>query len=208
MTTTKLDSFDHAVNTAATWLSDIAEHLETDNRRAAYRATRAWLHLLRDRLTVNSVAKFGAQLPELIRGMYYDGWNPSQAPIKYTPQEYVTRFATETATPTDEVPQTAASITAALYQHMPGQMEEALLQLPHTLRALIEHGQPAPSTTAHKPETGDDLASLRERVETLTDAVRTLVTGLEGTPLDEDLDSDVRRARAARLAAEMLMTIR
>ena len=32
------------------------------------------LHTLRDRLTVAETADLGAQLPMLIRGIYYDGW--------------------------------------------------------------------------------------------------------------------------------------
>jgi len=208
MTSTKLDAFDRAVNTAASWLSDIADQLETDDRRAAYRATRVWLHLLRDRLSVNSAVKFGAQLPELLRGAYYDGWEPSRAPVKYSPREYVTRFAAETSTPADEVPSVAACVTGAFYRHMPGQVEEALLQLPQALRAMIEHGQPVTTGMARTPATGDENTDLRERVDILIEAVRTLVSGLEGTPLDDELDSEARRARTARLAAEMLMTIR
>lgn len=146
MTATKLDNFDRAVNTAATWLTDITEQLQTGDRKAAYRVTRTWLHLLRDRLPINSAVKFGAQLPELLRGVYYDGWDPSRAPIKYSPQEYVTRFAAETNMAVEDVPAMAASMTAALCKYMPQQVDEVLAQLPRPLQALIEHGTPATIT--------------------------------------------------------------
>lgn len=48
---------------------------------------RASLHALRDRLTVEEVAQLGAQLPMLIRGFYYEGWNPTGKPLRVRHRE-------------------------------------------------------------------------------------------------------------------------
>src|SRR5659263_201271 len=65
------------------WLNDLAEQLGTDDHRQAYRVLRAYLHALRDRLPVDEAAQLAAQLPELIRGIYYEGWNPSSTTVRY-----------------------------------------------------------------------------------------------------------------------------
>ena len=95
MSATGFDAFDHASETAHAWLPEVAEAFGTDDQRFAYRALRAWLHTLRDRLTADAAAHLAAGLPELLRGVFYDGWQPAQAPIKYGADEYRRRFAQE-----------------------------------------------------------------------------------------------------------------
>lgn len=76
MTTTGLDAIDTTLRKTNEWLAGIMQGLATDDRRAAYTALRGVLHALRDRLPVANVVKLGAQLPLLVRGIYYDGWHP------------------------------------------------------------------------------------------------------------------------------------
>jgi uncharacterized protein (DUF2267 family) len=64
-------------------------------RNRSYAALRAVLHAVRDRLTVDASAQFAAQLPMLIRGMYYDGWNPSSVPVKADKEEFLDRVRRE-----------------------------------------------------------------------------------------------------------------
>jgi len=102
----------------------------------------AWLHTLRDRLTVEASAHFAAQLPDLIRGVYYAGWNPSAVPQKYDVEEYALRFAHEATIAPADVGKAAAATTAATLHHLPAaQMDKALEQLPQQLRAVLQPGQ-------------------------------------------------------------------
>jgi uncharacterized protein (DUF2267 family) len=77
MELTHLDVFDSTVEKANMWLIDLMQELGMDDDRGAYNVLRTALHALRDRLPVAEVAAFGAQLPMLIRGLYYEDWDPT-----------------------------------------------------------------------------------------------------------------------------------
>ena len=66
-----------------------------ERRNQSYAALRAVLHALRDRLTVDEAAQLGAQLPMLVRGIYYTGWDPSKVPMKMHRDEFLDRIRTE-----------------------------------------------------------------------------------------------------------------
>jgi uncharacterized protein (DUF2267 family) len=80
--TTGLDVFDATVQQTNLWLKDLMVRLPTTDRHAAYQVLRATLHVFRDRIGPENAVHFGAQLPMLIRGFYYEGWQPSKPQTK------------------------------------------------------------------------------------------------------------------------------
>lgn len=87
MSTAAVSAFDNTVQTTYEWLNDLKTELGRDDSQQAYRILRAVLFALRDRLTVEEATDFGAQLPMLIRGIYYEGWNPAKSPSRERSQE-------------------------------------------------------------------------------------------------------------------------
>ncbi len=82
MSATGLKAFDTTLQLTNVWLNELMEELDWPQRERAYHALRAVLHALRDRLSVEEVAALGAQLPLLVRGIYYEGWHPADTPLK------------------------------------------------------------------------------------------------------------------------------
>jgi uncharacterized protein (DUF2267 family) len=72
-----IPAFRKTLDKSNEWLDEIMDQLDWSDRRQAYKALRAVLHTLRNRLTNEEVTDLAAQLPMLIRGMYFEGWNPN-----------------------------------------------------------------------------------------------------------------------------------
>ena len=83
MTREKLDVFERALQKADSWIDDLALTLGWTDRHRTYEALGGVLHVLRDRLPVRKAVDLGAQLPLLIRGLYYQSWDMSVSPEKY-----------------------------------------------------------------------------------------------------------------------------
>jgi len=80
MSETQLPVLDHTIQLTNLWLKKLAEEHHIGDRHHCYSALRAVLHALRDRLPPEQAVHLGAQLPILIRGIYYEGWKVSETP--------------------------------------------------------------------------------------------------------------------------------
>ena len=65
------------MQTAEDWINDLMRRLGWQDRERVYLALLATLHALRDCLTRHEAIYIGAQLPTLLRGLYYEGWHPT-----------------------------------------------------------------------------------------------------------------------------------
>ncbi|MDT7616610.1 MAG: hypothetical protein QOF00_4057, partial [Pseudonocardiales bacterium] len=66
-----------------------------ERRNQSYDGLHTVLHALRDRLTVEEAAQLSAQLPLLIRGIYFEGWDPAKVPMKMHRNDFLERINSE-----------------------------------------------------------------------------------------------------------------
>jgi uncharacterized protein (DUF2267 family) len=135
-----VDVIDTTVHKTYRWIDEISEDLGGIGRREAYRDLRAFLQTLRDRLTVDLAAELGAQLPMLVRGIYYEAWDPSRAPVKMKAEEFVETFIDRALLLPEREPLGALkAATRVLRRHVTeGETEHVFLSLPREIRTLLE----------------------------------------------------------------------
>lgn len=138
MAQTGLKVFDRTLQETHTWLKQISEEMNHPDKQMAYHALRGVLQTLRDRLMPEEAVKLSAQLPMLIRGMYFEGYKVAQAPVKYDRQEFVERVEHELEQAGGADPEQAVrAVFGVMSRHVsPGQAEQARNMLPKQLQAL------------------------------------------------------------------------
>ena len=139
MSATGVPALDHTVQETNIWLNGLEEELRLDNRQQAYNALRAVLHTLRDRLPPEVAIKLGAQLPILVRGIYYEGWHAAATPTR---ERHVEDFAEHVLSELPrEFPVDALTVARGVFEILrekldPGEFEKVLNHLLASLRAM------------------------------------------------------------------------
>jgi uncharacterized protein (DUF2267 family) len=107
-------------------------------RDTGYNVLRAVLHGVRDRLSVDSAAHLGAQLPMLVRGLYYEGWHPANKPLRLRHADEFLALVEQELTPEviDPVPGVQAVFRTFEQFLDPGTIDKLLLAMPREIREL------------------------------------------------------------------------
>lgn len=133
--------FADTVHKAERWIDEVMTELETSDPQQAYSVLRAVLHTLRDRLTVDEAVDLGAQLPLLVRGIYYDGWRPQGRPATYRHRDDFIDRVTDAYRGLSVTEQEAAveAVFRVLSRHVSeGEVQHVRNQLPAGIRELWE----------------------------------------------------------------------
>ncbi len=142
MSATDVTLIEESAKKTRLWLDELAEELgRPGDQRYAMRALRGFLHTLRDRLPVPETAHLGAQLPELLRGVYYEGWRPATQPHLYHDLDtFLAKVATAGQLAGETEASYATEATArVLRRHVgEGELGKVRAVLPHQLAAMLE----------------------------------------------------------------------
>lgn len=136
--------FGRTVQESDIWLKELREELHLEDENQAYGALRAVLHALRDRLTVDETAHLAAQMPTLVRGIYYEGWKPSANPQRIRSGNEFVETVRERARGHDELDPDFAirGVFKVLGRHVdPGEVGDVTGQLPADLRGFWQSPQ-------------------------------------------------------------------
>ena len=139
---------DSAVVDVHGWLDEICERLGCASRRAALAALRAALHVLRDRLTTEQNAHLSAQLPLIVRGLYFEGWRPGHgATVIRGVDTYLDQIGAQLGDWRNEVD--VDEVARAVYGVVTGHIDEGEVQkvgagLPRGLRQIWQGSHRAP----------------------------------------------------------------
>jgi uncharacterized protein (DUF2267 family) len=133
-----LEGIDHTVQQTYVWIDQVATAFHGDRHRG-FAILRAFLHTLRDHLSVDESAQLAAQLPLLIRGVYYEGWDPSRsAQHQRTAEAFLERFTAESGVRAMDARDALIAAATVVSGHITGgEAQQVLMALPKHVRDLI-----------------------------------------------------------------------
>jgi uncharacterized protein (DUF2267 family) len=128
----------HAVQQTQEWLKELRDKGEFADENAALSVLRAVLHQLRDRLTPEEAVDLAAQLPLIVRGVYFEGWRPRRTPEKMRSKQDFLNGVVSKLRPHAIAPEAAVCHVFALLTHHcdPGEIADVIAQSPPQLKEL------------------------------------------------------------------------
>ncbi len=141
MTISTINIFERTVQKSNEWLDDISKELKWDDNQQSYKALKSVLHVLRDRLPPEVAVKFSAQMPMLIRGLYFEGWNLANTMIKVGKEDFLVLCADqfEGEVSTDDMEHIVKAVFRVIRYHLSdGEISHIKSNLPVSIVTLWE----------------------------------------------------------------------
>ncbi len=135
---TTISELTAAAAAAEDWVDDLMRRLGWQDRERVYRALLAALHALRDCLGRDEAVYIGAQLPVLLRGLYYEGWHVGARPAVRSRAAFLERIDDGVhRDPGIDTEQVARAVFALLSARLPtAEIEDAKAATPSVLHNL------------------------------------------------------------------------
>lgn len=130
---------DRTVAKTYEWLERVCEETEDEDRQRAFAILRAVLHATRDRMGPEVAVHMAAQLPLLLRGLFYEGWDPERTPQRLSLTGFLDRVEQE-ANLKDRAQAEAATraVMHVLWDELaPGTMDHLIAVLPSEFAVVL-----------------------------------------------------------------------
>jgi uncharacterized protein (DUF2267 family) len=140
MSLTSADTIERSVHKTNEWLKAIGSEPGIGDREDAWRILRAYLELIREQLNLDEAAQLSAQLPLVIRGAFWEGFDPGDDSAKLRDrQAFLARFAERAQLDgAGRAERAAAVVTRVLRNRISeGELEDVLSQLPAEVREAL-----------------------------------------------------------------------
>jgi uncharacterized protein (DUF2267 family) len=120
------------------WVKAIDQAMGLDDEQKAYAVLRGVLHQLRDRMPVDEATHLGAQLPTLVRGVYYEGFSPAHMPEKQRHEDTFLTRVSERMQRDDVDPEKAARTVFAIIKERidVGELAHVVHMMPQEVKGL------------------------------------------------------------------------
>jgi uncharacterized protein (DUF2267 family) len=143
--------FSESLHKTEEWLDELTGIGGFLSPAQSYTVLHAVLQTLRDRLTVDEAAQLGAQLPLMIRGVYYEGWKPAALPgHQRTKAEFLGRVAGRLGNCNVGPEPACRAVFQLLEKHISaGEIEDVR----HMLHERVRDLWPAPTAPGARPGT-------------------------------------------------------
>jgi uncharacterized protein (DUF2267 family) len=136
MSNVGVTSLDNSVDLTNVWFRDILSQLKWQSKESAYQALRGTLHVIRDRLPAEEAVELAAQLPLIIKGMYFDGWTLRDKPEKFKKEEFARRVHAQFQYDLNVNPaEVIRAVLRVMYRHMgEGELRDVRSNMPKEIQ--------------------------------------------------------------------------
>ena len=131
------------------WINEMQKELKWLNGDSLYHLLRAVLQSLRDQMSVHEAAHFSAQLPLILRGAFYEGWNPHTEQLRgVTKDDFIAAVKGrlgQAGMPKFELEDGVLTALNVIKNHISaGEMEDLVSQVEPSLKTFIKRKSSQP----------------------------------------------------------------
>ncbi len=147
----RVSVFDRTLQKSESWISEMHTKLNWMDADGVYQLLRATLQTLRDQISVHEAAQFASQLPLLLRGTFYECWDPKLKVEGFSKTEFLESVRQKlgpSGPPNYDLESGVSVALDVIFKHVsPGEIKDVVGSLKPSLKDFIEKSEAVPQQT-------------------------------------------------------------